>query len=110
MASQLSLNNSKSSQVSRILLSILADLKNTIVWIVFTHPLICMSSSLYINLLVIVPSASLTIIITYSTVFFSSSPSSRYLFLFWLSFNFTLWSSETAKTINQQVLFFVDYH
>ena len=41
-----------------------------------------------------------------STVFFTSLASSRYLSFFSLSFNFTLWSVETAKSTVLQVLFF----
>ena len=39
--------------------------------------------------------------------FFNSLAKSRYLSLFLLSFNFTLWSAETAKSTIFQVLFFL---
>ena len=55
------LSDSKSSQVSRILLSILADLNNVVVWIIFTRPLISKSSSLFNNPSVTVPRAPITI-------------------------------------------------
>ena len=48
MVFYLSLSDSKSPQVSRILLSILADL-NAGLWMVFTCPLIYKSSSPFIN-------------------------------------------------------------
>ena len=51
-----SLSDSK-SQVSRTLLSILADLNNAVVWIVSTSPVISKSSSPCTNLLVTVPRA-----------------------------------------------------
>ena len=61
----LSLSDCKSPQVSRTLLSILADLSNAIVWMVSS--LITRSSSLCTNPLVIVPSAPITsgIIVTF---------------------------------------------
>ena len=56
-----SLSDSKSPQVSRILLSILAVLNNVVVWMVSTHPPNCKSSSPLSNPLVIVPNAPITI-------------------------------------------------
>ena len=47
----------KSPQVTRTLLSILADLNNSVVWLVSGYPLISRYSSSFINLLEIVPSA-----------------------------------------------------
>ena len=41
--------------------------------------------------------------------FFSSLTRSRYWSFFLFSFNFTLWSAETANSTIWQVLFFVDY-
>ena len=113
-----SLNDSKSSKVSRTLLSILADPNNAVVWMVFTcfsyfqvHPL-----SVPI-LWWPVPSAPITIGITVTFMFdsfFSSLARSRYLSLFSLSFSFTLWSAGMAKSTIRQVLvffiFFVSYH
>ena len=68
-----SLGDSKSPQISRTLLSILADLNNAIVWMVFTCPLISKSSSLWINPFVTVLNALITIVspsLSCSTVFF----------------------------------------
>ena len=70
-----SLNDSKSPQVSRILLSILAVHNNAGVWMVSTRLPNSKSSCHFDNLLVTVPNAPITIgiIVTWmcSTVFFS---------------------------------------
>ena len=96
-----SLSDSKSLQVSMILLSILADLNNAIVWIVSTYPAISMSSSPWINPLVTVLRAPIKIGIIVNFMFhsfFNSLARSRYLSLFSYSFNFTLWSAGTTKS------------
>ena len=49
-----SFSDTKSPQVSRILLIFLADLNNVVVWMVSTTPLISKSSSPFINPLGIV--------------------------------------------------------
>ena len=59
-----SLSESKRSQISRTLLSILADLTNAVVWKVSTRPFISKSSSPCTYPLVIAPSASITIGVT----------------------------------------------
>ena len=56
-----SLSDSKSPQVSRTLLSILAVLRNVVVWVVSTRPLISKSSSPYNNSLVTVLKAPIKI-------------------------------------------------
>ena len=61
MVSHWSLSDSKCPQVSRTLLSILADLNKAVVWIVSTRPLIFKSSSHCTNHLVTVPRAPITI-------------------------------------------------
>ena len=104
------LSNRKSPQVSRTLLSIMADLNNVVVWMVSIRPLISKSTSPLINLTV--PRAPITIVIYVTLLFhsfFNSLVMSRYLSFFSLSFNFTLCSARTAKTTILQVLFFVDY-
>ena len=61
------------------------------------------------NLLVTVPRAPISIGIPFTFMFYSFFnflAMSRYLSLFLLSFNFTLWSAGTAKFTIQQVLFF----
>ena len=104
-----SLNDSKSLQVSRTLLSILANLINALVWMVSTLPLISTSSSPGTNPFVTVPSLPITVGITVTFMFRSflnSLERSSYLSFFSFSLNFTLWSAGTAKcTIRQVILF-----
>ena len=69
MISHRSLSDSKSSQVFRTLLSILAGLNKAIVCMVSTYPLISKSSSPFNNPLGIVPSAPITIDITVTFMF-----------------------------------------
>ena len=110
MISHWSLTDSKFPQVSRTLLSILADLNNAVVWMVSTRPVIFQLSNLFTNLSVIVSRAPITIGIIITFMFHSFSCSlarSRYLSFFLLSFYFTLWSARKAKFTIQQVLFFL---
>ena len=102
MVSLWSLSDSKSPQVSRILL---ANLDNTVIWMVSTCPLISKFSSFFTNPLRITPSAPTTNVITV-TLFhiLSSIARSRYLSLFPLSFIFTHWSAGTAKSTIWQPL------
>ena len=65
------LSDSKSPQVSRTLLSILAVLNNVVVWMVFTRPPTSKSSSPFSNPLVTVPNAPLTIGIIVTCMFHS---------------------------------------
>ena len=67
----LELCDSKSPQVSRTLLSILADLNNVVVWIVSTCPLISKSSSPFIYPFRGIPSAPITIGLTITFMFHS---------------------------------------
>ena len=109
MVFQWSLSDSKSPQVSRTLLSILAVLNNAFVWMVSTHPPTSKSSSPFSNDLVTVPNAPITIGIIVTCMFhsfFSSLARSRYLSFFSHSFSFILWSAGTAKSTILQVLFF----
>ena len=55
------LSDSKSLQVTRTLLSILADLKTSVVWMVSIRPLISNYSNLFAKLLGTVPSTPITI-------------------------------------------------
>ena len=66
-----SLSDSKSLQVSRTLLSILADLNNAIVWMVSTCPLIYKSSCHFINSSVTVPRTPITVGIIVTFMFYS---------------------------------------
>ena len=61
MVSHWSLSDSKSSLVSRILLNILTDLYNAVVWMVSACPLISKSSSPFINPMGIVSSTPIII-------------------------------------------------
>ena len=108
------LSDSKSPQVSRTLLSILAVLNNAVVWMVSTRPPTSKSSSPFSNPLVTVSNAPITIGIIVTCIFhrfFNSLARSRYLSLFSHSFSFILWSAGTAKTVENfaSSLFFVDY-
>ena len=90
-----SLSDSKSPQVSRTLLCILAVLNNAVVWMVSTRPPTSKSSSPFSNPLVTVPNAPITIGIIVTCMFhsfFSYLARSRYLSFFSHSFNFILWS------------------
>ena len=101
-----SLSDSKSPQVSKTLLSILAVLNNTLVWIVSTRPPTSKSSNPLDNPLVTVIKAPIIIgiIVTFMFhSFFNSLARSRYLFFFSHSFR---WSAGTAKSTILQVLFF----
>ena len=55
------LSDNKYPQVFRTLLSILADINNVVVWMVFTLPFILISSTHCTNILVTVPRAAITI-------------------------------------------------
>ena len=82
------------------LFSVLADLKNAVVWMVSCRLLIFKSSSPCTNPLVSVLNAPITIVITVTSMFhsvFNSLTRSRYLSIL-LSLNFTLRSAETAKS------------
>ena len=98
-----SLSNSKSPQVSRSLLSILAVPNNTVVWTYSKF------SSPFSNPLVTVPNTPITIGIIVSCMFrscFNSLARSRYLSFFSHSFSFILRSAGTAKSTILQILFF----
>ena len=105
-----SLSDSKSPQVSRTLLSILAVLNNAVVWMVSTRPPTFKSSSPLNNPLVTVPKAPITIgiIVTFMFhSFFNSIARSRYLSFFSHSFSFIRWSAETAKSTILQIFFII---
>ena len=109
MVSHWNLYNSKSHQVSRTLLSILADLNNAVVWMVSTRPLISKSSSSCTIPLVTVPKAQITTGISVTFIvhmFFNSQVRSMYL-PFSLSFNFALWSAETAKSTILKIIIII---
>ena len=104
------LSDSKSPQVSRTRLSILAVLSNAVVWIVSTRLPTSKSSRPFNNPLVTVPNVPITIstIVTFLFHgFFNSLARSTYLSFFSLSFTFILWSAGTAKSTILQILFFL---
>ena len=109
MVFQWSLSDSKSPQVSRTLLSILAVLNNAVVWTVSTRPPNSKSVSPFNNPLVTVPKAPITIGIIVTFIFhsfFNSIAKSRYLSFFSHSCSFIL-SAGTAKLTILQILFFL---
>ena len=92
-----SMSDSKSSPVSRTLLSILTDLRNTVVWLVSIHRPISNAFETF----GIVPRALITIGITVIHLFYNfliSQERSKYLSLFLLSLIFTLWFAGMAKS------------
>ena len=104
MVSHWSLSDNKSPQVSRTLLSILANLNYAVVKMISTRPLISIYSSPGINPLVTVARTPITIGIIVTFMFSQFfNPLTRSCTLFSISFNFILW---TAKSTIQQVLFF----
>ena len=89
-----SLSDSKSPQVSRTLLSILAILSNTLVWIVSTRPPNSKSSRPFNNPLIIVLKAPITIgtIVTFMFYsFFNSLARSRYIIISIFPTNISWW-------------------
>ena len=107
-----SLSDSKSPQVSRTRLRILAVLSTTVVWIVSTRPPTSKSSGPFNNPLVIVPNAPITIgtIVTFMFhSFFNSVARSRYLSFFSHSLRFILWSAGTAKSTILQIFSFFSF-
>ena len=64
-----SLSDNRFPQVSKTILSILADLNNAVAWMVSIWPLISKSSSPFTNCLRIVPSVPITIDITVTFMF-----------------------------------------
>ena len=97
-------------QISWNLLSILADLNNTVVWIVSNDPLIVKSFSSCTNPSVTTKSTNYNWYHRHfhvSLFFFYSQISSRYLSFFSHSLSFILWSSGSAKFTTLRVLFFL---
>ena len=104
-----SLSNSKSPQVTRAFLSILAVLNNAVVWMVSTRPPTYKSPCPFSNPFVTVPNAPITVGIIVTCMFhsfFDCLVRSRYLSFFSHSFSFIFWSAGTSKSTILQVLFF----
>ena len=104
------LSDSKSPQISRTLLGILAVFNNAVVWMLSTRSPTSKSSRPFNNPLVTVPKAPITIgiIVTFMLhSFFNSLARSRYLSLFSHYFSFILWSAGTSKSRILQIFFFL---
>ena len=104
-----SMSDRKCPQISRTLLSILTDLNKAVVgWFPLVHlfpnllvPLPILWELFQVHQLQFVsPSPSCSIVL------FRSLAMTRYLSLFSLTFNFTLWSAGTEKSAIRQVLVF----
>ena len=119
-----SLSDSKSPQVSRILLSIRTDLNNAVVWMVFTRPLITKPFNPCTNPLVTVPRAPITIGITVTYMFYSlfvffwgGGSSKVYVLIFFFAF-FQVYPvvsrngkvHYSAGSLFYYLFIFVDYH
>ena len=103
------LSDSKSPQVSRTLLSILAVFNNAVVWMISPRPSTSKSSWHFNNPLATVPKTPITIGIFVTFMlhsFFNSLARSRYLSLFSYSFTFVLWSAGKAKSIFLKIFVF----
>ena len=104
-----SLSDSKSPQVSRTRLRILAVLNHAVVCLVSTRLPTSNSPRPFNNPLVIVPNTPITIgtIVTFTFYsFFNSLARSRYLSFFSLSFRYILLSAGTAKLTILKILAF----
>ena len=113
MVSQWSLSDSKSHQVFRTLLSILAVLKNVVVCMVSTRPSTSKSSSPFNNPLVTVPNEPITIGIISTCMFhnFFQFPSKvEVLILLFTFFHFYSVVSSDSEVDNFACSFFVDYY
>ena len=105
-----SLSVNKSLQVSRTLLSILADLNNAVIWTVSTSPIISKSSRPYPNHLVTVPREPITIGIIVSFTLHSVFQFLRKvqvlipLFVFFHIYTVVRWDSKVS--ISASVRFF----
>ena len=103
----------KTPQILRALLSILADLNNTVFWIVSILPLVSNSLNPLSKALWTVPSAPTTIGIIVTLMFYNNFFlflwQGRSMSIFLLSLIFTLWSVGTAKPTKGQFLFFLSF-
>ena len=112
MVSNWSLSDSKSPQVSRTLLSVLADLNNAATWMVSTRPLISKSSSPCTNPLVIIPRAPITIGIIITLMFHSFFQFLHkvqvllFLFAFFRFYSVISWDSK-VQNFSSSLFFFL---
>ena len=104
----------KSSQISRILLSILAKLLNAVAWMVFKCPLTYKSSLPLNNPPMTVPISPIKISIINTFIFhsfFFQFPSKiRVLILLFTFFQFFSVVNRTAEFTIRHFLFFIDYY
>ena len=109
-----SLSDSKSPQVSRTLLGILAVLNNVVVWMVSTSPSTSKSSSPFCNPLVTVPNAPITIGIIVTCMFhsfFQFSSKVEVLILLFTFFQFySVVSRDSKVDYFASSLFVADYY
>ena len=107
------LSDSKSPQVSRTLLIILADLNNAIIKMLSTPPLTYKSSSPFINPLMTVPKVQMTIGIIITFMFHNSfqfPTKVQVLILLFIFFQFYSVVSQDSKVHNFASSFFLDYY
>ena len=105
-----SLNEIKSPQVYKTLLSILADLNDAVVWMISVRPQISNSSIPVTKRLGIIPSAKIKTGITINFMFhtfFLFSGKVQVLVTLFVFFDFTLWSGRLAMSVIRQFHFFV---
>ena len=95
MAYPRKLSDSKSPQVSRTLLTILADLNNAVIWMIPASPTISNSSGSITNPLDIVPSTPITFGITVTLAFHN---------LFSYSYHSTLFSHKRRLMVSHRSL------
>ena len=110
MVFPLSFSDSKSPQVSRTLLSILAVLSNAVIWRVSPHQPTSKSPRPFNKHLVMLPKAPFTIGTIVTFMFhsiFNCLARSRYLSFCSHSFSFIMWSARTAKSTVLQILYFL---
>ena len=110
MVSHWSLSDSKSSQFLRIVLCILNDLNNAVVWMVSTRHLISKSSSPCMNALVTAQRAPITIEITVTFMFhsFFHFPGKVFvhipLLAFFLFYSVVNWDSKVHNSVSSLFL------
>ena len=115
MVSHRILSDSKSSQVSRTLLSILADVTNAVVLMVSSGSLVSKSSRPFTNPFVTVSSAPITIGITVTFMFhiffqFPIKGRGTYLSFRFLSILLCGQSGQQSPQFGKSSFFFVDYY
>ena len=109
-----SVSDSKSPQVSRTFLNILAVLNNAVVWMVSTRPPTSKSSSPFRNPLITVPNAPITIDIIVTCMFhcfffqFSSKVEVLILLFTYLQFYSLVNQDSKAKNFASSIIIIID--